>query len=137
MTELDRYLNSLLEIPSGLREDVDAFDPRIVASYRTPAGTRSFAFCRDGLLIEPDSSRRYIAFGDIADTGLHDTEVLAEFKEAVRTAVSVEEKLAIRLHDGELVEIPLNDRPDRMSERLTIAGLIARYVRIASGGKHT
>lgn len=91
-----------------------------------------FAICRDGLLIDPDDSARYISFHEIESASLHDRELLLTEKNAKRVAGSVgPTSLPLALSTGEILTLPLNAREDGMSERLTLAGLIEQRMRIA------
>lgn len=126
----DSYLARLLKYDSGLRPGGATSGPAVVASYWTAEGVRPFAFCRDGLLIDPDGAARFVAFKDIKDSGLHHEIPLRAAKEEAAAGKSLEEGLSLRLIGGEQIDLPLNSRIDGMSERLTIAGLIDRYARI-------
>ena len=91
-----------------------------------------FAICRNGLLIDPDDSARYISFHEIENASLHDRELLLTEKDAKRVSGSVgPTSLPLALTNGEILTLPLNAREDGMSERLTVAGLIEQRMRIA------
>lgn len=125
-----RYLARLLKCASGLRAESDIPGSDVVASYWTPNNTRSFAFSRNGLLIDPDGQARFIAFADIEDSGYHDREQLMAAKTAIRAGETLIEKLSLQLVGGEQIDLALNPRSDRFSEKLMIGGLIDRHARI-------
>lgn len=127
----DLYLRRLLRHPSGLRADGDSPGPAVVASYWDAEGRRTFAFCKDGLLIDPDGRARFIPFTEIKNSGCFDAESLRREKEAVETEAPLSEPLSLRLVNGERINVPLAHRTDGISERLTIAKLIDRHVRKA------
>ena len=128
-SEEDPVVAKLFRYPSGLRKGGDSDDHEVLATYWTIEGSRPFAFCRNGLLIDPDGSPRFIPFAEIEDTSYHDGGLLRETK-SVRRGETRAESLPLRLLDGEVVLLPLNARDDGMSERLTIAGLLEQRVRI-------
>jgi hypothetical protein len=125
----DPYFKRLLKHPSGLRAGGDSSGPEVVASYWNAEGGRPFAFCRDGLLIDPDGQARFIALADIQDSGRFDLEPLRREKEAAEIGAPLSEPLSLRLVSGEQIDLPLARRMDGMSERLTIAMLVDRHVR--------
>lgn len=103
----------------------------MLATYCHDEEGHPFAICREGLLIDPDDGARYISFHEIESTSLHDRELLLTEKDAKRAAGSVgPTSLPLALTNGEILTLPLNAREDGMSERLTIAGLIERRMRI-------
>jgi len=87
-----------------------------------------FAFCRDGLLLDPEGSQRFIPFVEIADAGYYNREMVERAKRMKRG--STPEPLSITLSSGELIDLPLNVRDDGMPDLLTIARLIEQRVRI-------
>lgn len=123
----DAYLKQLLKYPSGLRAGGSGSGPEVVASYWDAEGRRVFAFCSDGLLIDPDGRARFIPFAEIQDTGRFDVEPLRREKEAAETGAPLSEPLSLRLVSGEEIQLPLKSRMDGISERLTIAMLVDRY----------
>lgn len=128
-----RYLNLLLRHPTALRAGgaSPSAGPEVVASYYMPDGARPFAFCRKGLLVDPDGSARFVPFDDIEDSGYYDGEALRQGKDMVRAGEVLREGLSLSLVGGEQIELPLVPRADKVSERLTIAGLVERYARYA------
>jgi len=104
----------------------------VLATYFHDEDGHPFAICRDGLLIDPDDSARYISFHEIESASLHDGKLLLSEKDTKRVAGSVgPTSLPLTLTSGETLILPLNAREDGMSERLTIAGLIEQRMRIA------
>ena len=130
---MDPVVGRLLRTPSGLRASRHTSSGHeVLATYWHDEGGHPFAICRDGLLIDPDESGRFISFHQIKSTSLHDSELLLNEKNAMRVSGSVgATSLLLALTNGETLILPLNARADRMSERLTIAGLIEQRVRIA------
>jgi len=129
----DPYLKRLLKHPSGLRAGGNSPGPEVVASYWNAEGGRPFAFCRDGLLVDPDGRARFIAFADIQDSGRFDPEPLRREKEAVEADALLTEPLWLRLASGEQLELPLTSRTGGISERLTIAMLVDHQIRKKRG----
>lgn len=126
VTTTDAYLKRLLKYPSGLRAGGASPGPEVVASYWNAEGGRPFAFCRDGLLIDPDGRARFISFAEIEDSGRFDVEPLQREKEAGEKGVPLSEPLSLRLVSGEVIKLPLTSRTDGISERLTIATVLDR-----------
>jgi hypothetical protein len=126
--QTDPVVARLLRTPSGLRADgYTSVDYEVLATYLHDGGERPFAFCRDGLIIEPDGSARYLAFHEIESASLHDHGLLKREKGGAMLT-----SLPLALKGGETLTLPLNARADGMSERLTIAGLIEQRIRIAN-----
>lgn len=132
MTDREHPLvGRLLRIPSGLRKGGHSDGYEVLATYWTEQGDRPFAFCLDGLLVDPEGVARFIPFGEIEGAGYHDIEQLRETKRLAQAGEPLREPLRLTLQGGEVLELPLNERPDGMSERLLIAGLVEQRVRIA------
>jgi hypothetical protein len=132
--QTDPVVARLLRTPSGLRADGHtSVDYEVLATYWHDGGGRPFAFCRDGLVIEPDGIGRYLAFHEIESASLHDHEQLKREKDRMMHSGGVgPTSLTLYLKGGETLTLPLNARTDGMSERLTIAGLIEQRIRIAN-----
>ena len=125
------FVGRLLRVPSGLRKGGNSAGHEVLATYWTDQGDRPFAFRSDCLIIDPEGAPRFIPFGEIEDSGYYGIELLQETKRAAKAGEPLGESLRITLYGGEVFDLPLNERPDRMSERLLIAGLVERRVRIA------
>ena len=125
------FVGRLLRWPSGLRKGGNSAGREVLATYWTDQGERPFAFCIDGLLVDPEGRPRFIPFGEIDDAGYHNLEQLRETKRVASAGEPLREPLRMTLLGGEIIELPLNERADRMSERLLIAGLVEQRVRIA------
>ncbi|MEO7688098.1 MAG: hypothetical protein ABIS51_02350 [Sphingomonas sp.] len=126
----DPVVARLLRWSSGLRAGGNVAHD-VLVTYLSEQGTRPFAFCRDGLLLDPDGEARFVRFVEIEDTGKFDRIMLEKEKRASRQGESIDTPLSIRLVSGEVLVLPLNVRGDGMSERLTIASLLEQRVRIA------
>ncbi len=122
-------LGRLLRTESGLR--AGGVSDAVLATYHHENGSRPFAFRRDGLVIDPEGAARFVPFIDIRDTSLHARELLRADKQARQDGAPLDAALPLRLTDGAILVLPLNQHPEGMSERLTIAGLIEQRVTIA------
>lgn len=122
----DPVVARLLRFPTRLREGGDHPVHEVLATYWTESGIPAFAFCRHGLLLNPGSGERYIAFTDIEDAGYYNREMVERAKTAHVTGVS--EPLSIRLHSGEEIDLPMELGGDGMPDLLTIASLIHQRV---------
>jgi hypothetical protein len=125
------FVGRLLRWPSGLRKGGNSAGHEVLATYWTTRGDRSFAFCSDGLLIDPEGMARFIPFAEIEDAGHDDVELLREVKRKRQEGEPLAESLRLTLCAGEVLELPLNERADGMSERLLIAGFVEQRVCIA------
>ena len=126
----DPVVRRLFRYESGLRRGGTSDRHEVLATYTTRDGDRPFAFCRDGLLIDPEGRPRFIAYADIEETSYGDFALLMQAKATIRRGEELSETLPIRLVGGEVIELPLEQRGDGMSERWTIAGLLEQRVRI-------
>lgn len=114
-----RHVTTLLPEP-----DLGEFEA--VASYVAEDGRRIFAFCLNGLLIDPDGDSRFIPFAQISATDYYDDQRLRTEK---RTQMY--RSIILTLCDGEKLELPLNQRTDGFSERLAVGVLIEQRIRLA------
>lgn len=124
----DPFLPRMLRANSGLRAGGSSPHYDVLATYWTRSENALFAFCRDGLLLDPEGSQRFIPFVEIADAGYYNREMVERAKRMKRG--STPEPLSITLSSGELIDLPLNVRDDGMPDLLTIARLIEQRVRI-------
>ena len=124
----DPVLARMLRLKSGLRQGGSSRQHEVLATYWTRGGHPLFAFCRDGLLLDPEGAQRFIPFIEIADAGYYNREMVERAKR-IRLG-SVPEPLSITLTSGEVVDLPLDVRNDGMPDLLGIASLIERRVRV-------
>ena len=115
---------------SGLNKGGLSTEHEVLATYQAAAGSKPFAICRRGILVEPETVARFVPFVDIEDSGYYDREKLEQTKEQKRRGEVLRETLSLRLRDGEIIELPLNPRDDGMSERLAIGAIVERRVRV-------
>jgi len=118
----DPVVRGLLRHATGLRTGGEAAGHDVRATYWTRAGTRPFAICRDGLLIDPDGPARFIAYAEIEDAGYYNLTMIKRAKSARRDGLPA--PLEIRLRNGETVTLPVEIRDDGMPDLLEIAKLI-------------
>ncbi len=124
----DPVLARMLRFKSGLRAGGSSRHHEVLATYWTRSGDTLFAFCRDGLLLDPEGAQRFIRFVEIADAGYYNREMVERAKR-MRVG-SVPEPLSITLTSGEVVDLLLDIRDDGMPDLLGIASLIERRVRV-------
>jgi hypothetical protein len=129
------FVGRLLRIPSGLRKGGHSAGYEVLATYWTEQGDKPFAFCLDGLLVDPEGAARFIRFDEIEDSGYYNVEQLRETKRIAEAGERLREPLRMRLHGGEVVELPLNERPNGTSERILIASLVEQRVRLAEADR--
>ena len=124
----DPFLARLLRFWTGLRAGGSSLRHEVLATYWTQRGNALFAFCRNGLLMDPEGSARFIPFVDIEDAGYYNQEMVERAKRM--GAGGAPEPLSITLTGGEVIDLPLDVRDDGMPDQLQIASLIERRVRI-------
>lgn len=124
----DTFTAHLFRFQTGLRPGGNVPGHDVLATYRTQAGTAPFAFCRDGLLIDPEGVPHHIPFVDVADAGVHNRTMVERAKRARGETTS--EPLTIQLVSGEMIDLPVEVRDDGMPDLLTIAKLIHRRATI-------
>ncbi|MEO6218340.1 MAG: hypothetical protein ABIO86_20090 [Sphingomonas sp.] len=117
----------LLRYKSGLCEGGVPSQHEVMATYRTTTGEAPFAFCRHGLLLDPEGKSRFLPFVEIADAGYYNVEMVKRAK-ATKVGDRTSEPLSIRLTSGEIVDLPMDVRDDGMPDLLNIAKLIHRRV---------
>ena len=76
----DPFVKRLLRHTTGLRLRDPSDDERIVVVYCSASGHRPFAIGREGLLIDPDGTARFIPFGDIECGGYYEVDALVQEK---------------------------------------------------------
>ena len=118
----DPVVRGLLRSATGLRPGGEAGGHKVRATYWTRAGTRSFAICRDGLLVDPDGLARFIAYAEIEDAGYYNRAMIERAKSARKGGPSG--PLEIRLRNGETIALPVEVLDDGMPDWLQIAKLI-------------
>ena len=128
----DPFVKRLLRHTTGLRLRASSDDHRVVVVYCSASGNRPFAIGREGLLLDPDGAARFIPYTEIEHGGYYELEALKREK---ATLGPVQEPLSITLHGGEVIRLPLDPRPDNMSERLSIGHLVEQRVRMARAAK--
>jgi hypothetical protein len=124
----DPVLARMLRFKSGLREGGSSQQYEVLATYWTRHDDALFAFCRDGLLLDPEGAPRFIPFVEIAEAGYYNRE-MAERAKRMRLG-STPEPLSITLTSGEVIDLLLDIRDDGMPDLLGIASLIEQRVRI-------
>ena len=124
----DPVLARMLRFESGLRAGGSSRHHEVLATYWTRGEKALFAFCRDGLLLDPDGAQRFVPFVEVADAGYYNREMVERAKRMRQGHVP--EPLSITLTSGEVVDLSLNVRDDGMPDLLGIAGLIERRVRV-------
>ncbi|CAN5529319.1 hypothetical protein BH10PSE14_BH10PSE14_19610 [soil metagenome] len=120
----DAFTAHLFRFRTGLRPSGNVPRHDVLATYRTQAGAAPFAFCRDGLLIDPEGVPRHIPYVDVEDAGVHNCTMIERAKHARCETTS--EPLTIQLVSGETIDLPVEVRDDGMPDLLTIAKLIHR-----------
>ena len=110
----------------GLRVEDEIGPDEIVAIYRDDDGNKVFAFCLDGLIVDPNGRARFIPFRRIVETSYRDSASLR-----LEKAGKMLETISLTLDDTEVIDLKLASRPDQFSERLAIGGLIEQRVRLA------
>jgi hypothetical protein len=130
-SQSDPVVARLLRVPTGLRAGGVFGTYEALASYWNERGGCPFAFCRDGLLIDPQGEARFVRFLDIEDSSYWDKDLLLGEKRARIRGTTAEASLPLRLAGGETIVLPLRTRADRGSDRQTIARLIEQRVVIA------
>ncbi len=96
----------------------------MLATYRLRSGETPFALCRDGILLEPGGSERFIPYEQISDGGYYNLQNIRRAKAARPSGTS--EPLTVTLHSGESIDLPMEVRNDGMPDLLTIAHIIHR-----------
>ncbi len=124
----DAFTAHLFRYETGLRRGGDVPGYKVLATYRTRSGGAPFAFCRDGLIIDPETTPRHIPFVDIDDPGYYNRISVERAKRARGASDGGCEPLSIRLVSGEVIDLPMDVRDDGMPDLLTIARLIDRQV---------
>jgi len=124
----DAFTAHLFRYPTALCRGGNVPGHDVLATYRTRSGGAPFAFCRDGLLIDPETAPRHIPFVEIADPGYYNRTSVERVKRARAADDGACEPLSIRLLSGEVIDLPMDVRDDGMPDLLTIAGLIDRQV---------
>ncbi len=120
----DPVVDWLLRQDAGLSEGGPPSEHEVLATYWAEQEEAVFAFCRHGLLLKPGGAERYIPYGEIAEAGYYDREMIERAKSA---RVSGEPApLRIRLEGGETIEIPLGTHSSGIPHLLTIANIIHR-----------
>ena len=76
----DPFLARLLRFTTGLRAGGSSLRHEVLATYWTHSGNALFAFCRDGLLLDPEGSPRFIPFVEIKDAGYYNREMVERAK---------------------------------------------------------
>jgi len=66
----------MLRHETGLRAGGVSADHDVLATYWTREGDAPFAFCRDGLLLDPYGAARFISFVEIEDAGYYNQEMM-------------------------------------------------------------
>jgi hypothetical protein len=118
----------MLRFKSGLREGGSSPQYEVLATYWTRGEDALFAFCRDGLLLDPEGAPRFIPFVEIADAGYYN-RAMVERAKRMKLGGSPE-PLSVTLSSGEVIDLPLDIRDDGMPELLGIAKLIDQRSRI-------
>ena len=126
MSPKDPVIAHLLRSSTRLREGGDHPEYEVLATYWTEPGIAAFAFCRHGLLLNPGSDERYIAFTDIENAGYYNREMVERAKTAHLNGGS--EPLTILLRSGERIDLPVQLGENGMPDLLTIAKLIHQRV---------
>ena len=124
----DPVLRWLLRFESGLKAGGEVPGYEVLATYWTRDGERPFAFCRDGLLIDPGGAARFVPFAEIEDAGYYNITMIKRAKAA--RCGEPPEPLEIGLRSGERIALPLEVRDDGMPDLLDIAKLIHRRAAI-------
>ena len=130
MLEDHPFLARLLRECPTLRRAEDLGSHRVLATYWLSDGRCPFAFCVEGLLIDPAHEARFVAFSEIEDSGYYNVELLKRSKHAKTAGETLDEVLPLKLHNGESIDLPLARRDDGMSERLAIGHLVEQRVRL-------
>lgn len=124
----DAFAAHLFRYPTALCRGGAVPGHEVLATYRTRSGGAPFAFCRDGLLIDPETAPRHISFADIDDPGYYNRTSIERAKRARGAGEGGCEPLSIHLVSGEVIDLPMDVRDDGMPDLLTIARLIDRQV---------
>ena len=124
----DAFTAHLFRHPTALCRGGEVPGHEVLATYRTRSDGAPFAFCRDGLLVDPEAAPRHIPFGDIDDAGYYNRTSVERAKRARGANDGGCEPLSIRLVSGEVIDLPMEVRDDGMPDLLTIARLIDRQV---------
>jgi len=124
----DPVLARMLRFKTGLRAGGSSPHYEVLATYWTRSEKALFAFCRDGLLLDPEGLQRFIPFVEIADAGYYNRDMVERAKR-MRLG-STPEPLSLTLSSGEVIDLPLDVRDDGMPDLQTIARLIEQRVRI-------
>jgi hypothetical protein len=124
----DPVLARLLRHRTGLKAGGSHAEHEILATYHVRSGATPFAICRHGLLLDPDGKQRFIPFAEIEDAGYYNSEMVKRAKAARGALVSA--PLSVRLHSGEIIDLPVDVREDGMPDLLTIASHIQQRVTI-------
>jgi len=127
-TKGDAFTAHLFRYPTSLCRGGEVPGHDVLATYRTRSGGTPFAFCRDGLLIDPETAPRHIPFADIDDPGYYNRTSVERAKRARGASDGGSEPLSIRLVSGEVIDLPMDVGDDGMPDLLTIARLIDRQV---------
>lgn len=106
----DPLVRRLFRYPSGLRPDGVSEKHEVLATYHSPSGETPFAICRDGLLLNPGADARFVPYVEVEDAGYYDNgQMLQRAKTARGRRAPFSEALAIRLRDGEVINLPVGD----------------------------
>jgi hypothetical protein len=125
------FVKRLLRASANLHKGESSDVHGVLATYRTRDCRSPFAFCAEGLLIDPDGEARFVPYSEIEDSGYYDVEMLKASKRTLELGEALEaEVLPLKLRNGEKIDLPLEVREDGMSERLAIGGLVEQRVRI-------
>ena len=120
----DPVLSGMLRYKTGLEAGGPPSTHDVIATYRLRNGETPFALCREGILLEPTGSARFVRYAEIADAGYYNRESVRRAKVA-RTGTG-SEPLTLTLRSGDTVDLPMDVRDDGMPDLLTIAHIIHR-----------
>lgn len=126
----DPVIARLLGSDTGMTAGHDWPPHEALTTYWTETGKALFAFCRDGILLDPVGEARFLPFTEIADAGYYNRDMIMRAKTA-RIEGAMGATLSIALSDGEIVELPLGVNDRGIPHLLSIAKLIEQRVRIA------
>lgn len=124
----DPVVKRLLRYGTSLRASEDRGQHDLLAAYHTRSGDIPFAFCRQGLLLNPGPHERFVPYVEVEDAGYYNLEMVERARAAKVSGKS--EALSIRLRSGERIDLPVEVRADGMPDLLTIAYLIQQRATI-------
>ena len=125
----DPMVRGMVRETVGLRAGGVPSEHLVRATYVSSEGKEVFAFCRDGLLIEPRGQQRFIPYGEICQRGLLNLDNIMAAKD--EDAPLPRRKLTLRLRSGETLDLSVDGwSDDSLGDLIKIARLIER--RIAS-----